>query len=196
VIVPLISPLPPPLRLPSAFRAQGLALRRARLADRAFERRLFGSARSDAAVLAGWPAPMRTPFLDRQFQFQTADYARAYPAAERSIVTTKRSAIGRLILDRSIAPWQVVDIALLPSWRGRGIGGMLLTAVLEAAGAAGAAVALTVEIGNPAQRLYRRLSFEVTGTEPPYHAMLWRHSAASPQAAGRPAPSDPRQAIS
>jgi ribosomal protein S18 acetylase RimI-like enzyme len=190
VIVPLTTHLPPPLRLPAPFGSQGFALRRARSADRAFERRLFESARTDAAVLAGWPAAMRTAFLDRQFQFQTAGYARAYPAAERSIVTARQSAIGRLILDRSIDPWQIVDIALLRSWRGRGIGGMLLSAVLEAAGATGIAVALTVEIGNAAQRLYERLGFEVTGTEPPYHAMLWQTSAAAPQVAEQQEPRD------
>ena len=167
----------PAIEMPAAFASNAYALRPAREADRDFERRLFETARTDTAVLAAWPPQTRKAFLDQQFEFQRVHYARAHPQAERLIVTLKGAPVGRLILDRVGAPWCIVDIALLPSARGRGLGGALLAAILQSAAWAGASLALNVEIGNPARRLYERLGFSVTATELPYHAMLWRPAA-------------------
>ena len=53
-------------------------------------------------------------------------------------------------------------IALLPEWRGRGIGGALLRALLEALARSGfRRASLSVQKANRAARLYGRLGFEV-----------------------------------
>ena len=164
----------PAILLPAAFASYGYGLRPARPADAPFERRLFESARPDAAVLAGWPASTRRAFLDQQFQFQTTHYAGEYPHAERRIVTAKGTPVGRLIVERAGLPWQIVDIALLPSSRRRGLGGAIIAALLAAATQAAVEVALTVEQGNPARRLYERLGFAAAAAAPPHLAMVWR----------------------
>jgi ribosomal protein S18 acetylase RimI-like enzyme len=71
-------------------------------------------------------------------------------------------------------PWQIVDIALVPASRRRGLGRALLSAVLAAATAAGATVSLSVEVGNPASGLYERLDFVPTGLADHYREMEWR----------------------
>ena len=54
-----------------------------------------------------------------------------------------------------------LSIAVLPGWRGRGVGGSLLRALMERARARGfAALSLSVNPDNPALRLYERLGFE------------------------------------
>ena len=53
----------------------------------------------------------------------------------------------------------MIDIALLPDHRGRGIGARLLRDVLHEATAAGLPVRLSVERSNPARSLYERLGF-------------------------------------
>jgi len=54
-----------------------------------------------------------------------------------------------------------LSIAVLPAWRGRGTGSSLLRGLLVDARTAGfAAVSLSVELDNPARRLYRDLGFE------------------------------------
>jgi ribosomal protein S18 acetylase RimI-like enzyme len=54
-----------------------------------------------------------------------------------------------------------VAIALLPGYRGRGIGSQLLACLLESARPHCAAVSLSVVAASPATRLYRRFGFEV-----------------------------------
>jgi GNAT superfamily N-acetyltransferase len=135
---------PPAFHLPAAVASAGYALRAATEADAAFERILFETARPDAAVLAAWPEAMRKPFLDQQFQFQSLHYRRSYPQAFRGVALAGDVPIGRLILDRGGEEWCVVDIALLPAFRGRGLGGALLRAIQAEAADAGAPVTLMV----------------------------------------------------
>lgn len=158
--------------------ARGLKLRAARVEDAAFERALFETARPDGALLsATLPDSAHATFLDHQFRFQTIHYARAHPEAVRLIVLAESGPIGRMIVDPGASGWRLVDIALLPSWRGGGIGSLLLRGVLHAAVRAGApGVALTVEFTNPARRLYERLGFSVVEEAVPGIAMEWRPS--------------------
>jgi ribosomal protein S18 acetylase RimI-like enzyme len=160
--------------MPAAFASQGYALRPAGAADAAFERILFETARPDAAFLAAWPDDVRKPFLDQQFHFQSVHYARSYPQAFRGIVLARDEPVGRLILDRGPDEWCVVDIALMPAWRRRGLGHALIEAIQTEAARARARVALMVDMSNPARRLYARLGFAVTAETPPNLAMVWQ----------------------
>ena len=165
---------PPAFELPAAFASQGIALRPATDADLAFQRVLFETARPDAALLAAWPEAARAPFLDQQFHFQTTHYARTHAEADRFIVVAKGRPIGRLIVDRAAAEWCIVDIALLPDWRGTGLGTVLLQKVQSAAAQARAScIQLTVEMHNPARRLYERLGFVAVEETIPNVIMTW-----------------------
>ena len=53
-----------------------------------------------------------------------------------------------------------LSIAVLPAWRGRGIGAALLGRLVQAAQPHYRALSLSVARDNPALRLYRRLGFE------------------------------------
>jgi ribosomal protein S18 acetylase RimI-like enzyme len=55
----------------------------------------------------------------------------------------------------------MVDIAILPPWRGRGVGGALLRALQDEARAAVRPLTIHVERMNPAMRLYERLGFRL-----------------------------------
>ena len=68
--------------------------------------------------------------------------------------------LGRLYVHRGGKAWLVLDVALLPQYRGEGIGTQLLRQVVTAANLAGKPVQIHVERMNPARRLYQRLGFE------------------------------------
>jgi ribosomal protein S18 acetylase RimI-like enzyme len=57
-----------------------------------------------------------------------------------------------------------LSIAVLPGYRGKGIGTELLTHLLAAAQTRYRGVSLNVAVDNPALRLYQRLGFQVVGT--------------------------------
>ena len=166
----------------AGFSARGLMLRPARGEDAPFLRTLFESARPDAAVLAQWPETVRRAFLDQQFEFQTVHYARIHPDAARLIIQAKNELIGRTILARSARDWSLVDIALMPPWRGQGIGTLLLQGIKSAAVETGTlAVRLSVDVRNPARRLYQRLGFVTAELEDGAAnvEMVWRTEAVS-----------------
>jgi GNAT superfamily N-acetyltransferase len=155
--------------------ALGVAWRPARDADMPFQRALFEAARPDVAILAAWPADTRRAFLDQQFRFQSVHYAREYADADWLIVEKGEAPIGRLIVSRAREEWLLIDIALLPPWRGQGTGTGLLRCLMGAARTAGTPILrLTVDANNPAQRLYRRLGFAITDEGFPNIQMAWR----------------------
>ena len=53
-----------------------------------------------------------------------------------------------------------LSIAVRPEYRGKGMGSRMLEALLLAAGQKFQRISLSVSIGNPAERLYRRFGFE------------------------------------
>jgi ribosomal protein S18 acetylase RimI-like enzyme len=63
-------------------------------------------------------------------------------------------------------------IALLPGYRGRGVGTALLGRLIEAARPSYPALALSVSAHNPAKRLYERLGFEVVEVREDDHPVM------------------------
>jgi ribosomal protein S18 acetylase RimI-like enzyme len=66
-----------------------------------------------------------------------------------------------------------MDIALLPEYRNRHIGGGLIREVLEEAHRERKRVSLHVEETNPAKGLYERMGFAVVGEVSFYQLMQW-----------------------
>jgi ribosomal protein S18 acetylase RimI-like enzyme len=67
--------------------------------------------------------------------------------------------VGRVYRATSDRTLYLLDIALVPEMRGRGVGTMLLGRLVAEADRDGLAMVLHVEPDNPAKRLYLRLGF-------------------------------------
>jgi ribosomal protein S18 acetylase RimI-like enzyme len=117
----------------------------------------------DAAALFGIFASTRPAevaalpeaLMRMQFEAQDQQYRAAYPDAAFDLVLEGETIVGRLYVDSAPERLHVIDIAILPEHRGRGIG----TALLEELFAAGKPVSLHVERSNRARTLYERLGF-------------------------------------
>lgn len=138
-----------------------VSLRPVTAADQDFVCALYASTRQQELAVTGWPQAQVDAFLLQQFQAQQQHYSRVYPQASHALIVVEEQPIGRLYLDQDSAQLRIVDIALLPDWCGRGIGGQLLRQLVKQASASGQAVRIHVERHNPALRLYQRLGFAV-----------------------------------
>ena len=143
-------------------------------ADIEFTARLYASTREEELRPVQWPEEQKALFLRQQFDAQRTHYRTNYDDAEYTIILENGQPIGRLYIHRQPEDVRVMDIALMPEHRGRGIGAMLMQNVLEVAGSEGKSVSIHVEIDNPAMRFYERLGFKQIDTYGVYHLMEWK----------------------
>ncbi|QOC22937.1 GNAT family N-acetyltransferase [Wenzhouxiangella sp. AB-CW3] len=130
-------------------------------ADETFLEALYGTTRADEMALVQWPEAQVRQFVGQQFRAQRAHYRRHYPGAAFLVVEKDGQPIGRLYLHTTGRELRLMDILLLPEWRGHGLGRQLLAAVVRMAMDASLPVTLHVEPFNPARRWYQRLGFEL-----------------------------------
>jgi GNAT superfamily N-acetyltransferase len=143
-------------------------------ADAPFLLEVYASTRQEELEVTGWPAEMREAFVRMQFNAQRQGYLAAFPRAEFAIILSGGHPVGRIVIDRSENGFLLVDIALLPAHRGRGIGTALVQGLLREAAAAHKPVRLSVIKGQRAYRLYQRLGFVKTGEDGLRDQMEWR----------------------
>lgn len=166
---------------PAALRARGIGLRAARDADLPWLRDLYASTRSAELAAVPWPEQAKRAFLDQQFALQHAHYLAHFADADFLIVETAQAPLGRLYLQRGAARHVLVDISLLPAWRGQGVGTALIAQAQALAAAAGCPLSLHVLHANPAaQRLYARLGFVPGDAGDSHLEMHWRAACAAP----------------
>ena len=146
------------------------SLRTARPEDQEFLFRLYATTRPEVSAL-GWAPQQLEAFLRMQFNAQQRWYQTAYPVSEHSIIVVNDAPAGRMLVSSGQDSVTLVDISLLPDYRRLGIGSTLIRALIETAAANGQAVTLQVLQTNPAQRLYQRLGFVVTGQDEMYLQM-------------------------
>jgi len=153
---------------------QEVALRPATPEDRAFLLSVYAAARAAELDQVTWPPGARETFLEMQFNAQDGEYHRLNPHASFDVVVVAGEPAGRLYVDRRPGELRVIDISLLPAFRGRGLGGALLAGLQAEAAAEGGVVSLQVDRFNPAARLYERLGFEQVEDLGVYRCLEWR----------------------
>jgi ribosomal protein S18 acetylase RimI-like enzyme len=110
----------------STLPRRAIAFRRCTDADVPFLRHLYGTTRDEELRLVPWTDDEKRQFLDMQFAAQKAHYEGHYPECEFLVIEFDGVAIGRLYIDRGDDDIRIADIALLPEFRGRGIGRRLM----------------------------------------------------------------------
>ena len=148
-------------------------LRRAAPRDEPFLRKVYSSTREEELAPLAWDAQSKRQFLDMQFNAQNGYYHEMYPNADYQIIEIEGQPAGRLYLDRRRDEIRIVDIALLPDFRGTGVGTSILNDILDEAVASKKMVRIHVEKFNPAMRLYERLGFTPTADRGVYLLMEW-----------------------
>ena len=146
---------------------QLVALQPATAADQPLLFRLFAEQRAQIFAAAGLDEQQVEAMLRSQFHFRTHSYAQQHPTAEdRILVTSTGERIGRLLIDWTGESARLIDIAILQSHQGIGIGTSILQQCLDEAAQRGCPLRLTVDRGNPAEHLYARMGFTPIGETP------------------------------
>jgi ribosomal protein S18 acetylase RimI-like enzyme len=158
-------------------------LRPATPADEAWQLAIYAGTRADEMALTGWPAAQCEAFVRQQHAAQQQHYAHHFPQSACQLILVGDEVAGRLWLDDRGDRLHILDIALLPAWRGRGLGTRCLQALAAEAGER--ALGIQVEIHNPARRLYERLGFIAEGEPHGLHQPMCR-----PAGARRPQPEE------
>ncbi|MFN8348460.1 MAG: GNAT family N-acetyltransferase [Spirosomataceae bacterium] len=124
-----------------------------------------GTRAEELALVPEWSDEDKKRFITQQFMAQHQYYREFYQGAELQMIVRDERPIGRLYIHWNYSPKEVriMDIALLPGHRGKGIGSQLLSAVLQKGSALGKTVTIHVEFNNPALHLYERLGFRKIG---------------------------------
>jgi ribosomal protein S18 acetylase RimI-like enzyme len=118
-----------------------------------------------------WDEATKRAFVEQQFTAQDAHWREHYRDTSWDVILVDGEPAGRLYVARWENEIRIVDIALLPGFRGRGLGTALLRDLMTEADAAGKPLSIHVETNNPARSLYDRLGFRPAGEHGVYVLM-------------------------
>lgn len=138
-----------------------ISLRPEQPEDQALVHLIYASTRAAELEIVPWSDARKEEFINMQFRLQTAHFRRNHPHASYDIILKDGTPVGRFYIAREADEARVLDIALLPDYRGQGIGTMLLRRLMAEAEEGRIPLRLHVERHNRARRLYERLGFRV-----------------------------------
>jgi ribosomal protein S18 acetylase RimI-like enzyme len=144
--------------------------------DNEFLYAVYASTRTEELAQVFWTSEQRERFLRQQFQAQDHSYHKNYAGAKFLIIVVDGADGGRLYVHRRPEEIRIMDVALLPMFRGQGIGTYLLKEYLREGQVSSRIVTIHVEVFNPALRLYQRLGFRQVEETGVYCLMEWRPS--------------------
>jgi GNAT superfamily N-acetyltransferase len=160
--------------------------RQVRSADRSFLVDVYASTREQELALVDWDEAQKRAFCEMQFSAQDVYYRDHYRNTTHQIVLVDGQQAGRLYVARRPDEIRIMDIALLPEFRGRGVGSALLAELRAEAAATSRPLRIHVERFNPALRLYERLGFVAIADRGVYLFLEWRPPGDAPTLSPEP----------
>ncbi len=136
-----------------------IELRQAEEKDDSFIETVYRSTREDELKLTQWTEQQKWAFIKMQSMAQLAEYKTKFPGAAFQVIIYKKQDVGRFYTWENEYEIRLIDITLLPQFRGKGIGTSLLQGLIKKSNKVQKKISLHVEPGNPALLLYRRLGF-------------------------------------
>jgi ribosomal protein S18 acetylase RimI-like enzyme len=157
-----------------------ISLRPARDGDEPFLKRVHEAARhwEFASLLQTGQEDLYYKIMAQQYDSQHRFYFANYGAAHYGVIQWTGQPVGRLYVDYRDAEVRVLEIAILPEYRGRGIGRIVMTGLCLEAAMRKKPVRLHVHYLSRAQRFYQQLGFREIALEGPDRLMEWHHQEA------------------
>jgi GNAT superfamily N-acetyltransferase len=124
-------------------------------------------------AMVDWDDAAKQQFLDMQHRAQAYHYQTHNPDADYMLILVDAVPAGRLYVERGGEHVDLLDIALLPPYRGRGIGGRLIQDLIDEARREQRPLRCHVERFNRAWDLYQRLGFRPIADAGMYAHLEW-----------------------
>jgi ribosomal protein S18 acetylase RimI-like enzyme len=120
---------------------------------------LYACEHSEELSRSGWKTPQQRSFFRWQAQVQEQHICRRHQHLDRRTICINGFSAGRILVDRPTDCYRIVDLSILPTFRNKGIGTMVLSAILTEAADAGVPVEFELGVESPAIKLCRRFGF-------------------------------------
>lgn len=152
-----------------------LTLRPEREKDQAFRYRLFCQSRPPEWDMVQIDPQAREHLMRHQFEAQTKSYRAQFPKARFDIIELDGEPIGRIVVDRPPDMIHLVDQAITPACRNKGLGTTIMRTLMDEVRERELPLRLMVGSSNdPSLRLYLRLGFVSIAATPMYIELEWR----------------------
>ena len=136
-----------------------IKLRLAAEKDNLFIESVYRSTREQELQLTNWTEEQKNTFILMQSMAQQAEYKAKFAGALFQVIEYKKKNAGRFYTWEGDEEIRLIDITLLPPYRGKGIGTMLLHELIKKSKKSKKKITLHVDPLNPALYLYNRLGF-------------------------------------
>lgn len=135
---------------------------------------LYVRTREHEVASWGWTYQQMQDFLEMQWMMQRHSYQAQFPSARDFLIVPEDVPVGRCLIDINNVRLHLIDFAVLPASRGRGIGSAVLELLKRCATRHGVPLRLSVSCSNPAQHLYRSAGFEEISRTETHLGMQWQ----------------------
>lgn len=144
---------------------------------------IYVSSRAEELKSVPWTDEVRRAFLESQFQAQNRHYFSEYPQGSFNLIELENQTVGRLYKTELDDEIRILDITILPGFRSRGIGTLLLSEILADGEIRQKPVSIYIETYNPSRTLFSRLGFQSVSDDGVY--CLWKKMPAEKNLTGK-----------
>lgn len=127
--------------------------------DGLFIESVYRSTREAELNITQWSELQKNSFIIMQSMAQLAAYRTKFPEAVYQVIVFNKEDAGRFYTWENENEIRLIDITLLPKFRGKGIGSTLLKELIKKSNKVQKKISLHVEPTNTALHLYGRLGF-------------------------------------
>ena len=127
--------------------------------DDSFIETVYRSTREEELNFTNWGEQQKQAFIRMQSMAQLAEYKTKFPGAAFQVIVYKKRDAGRFYTWENDNEIRLIDITLLPPFKGKGIGTFLLGELIKKSYSVEKKISLHVEPNNRALQLYSRLGF-------------------------------------
>lgn len=142
---------------------------------------VYGSTREQEMAMVPWTAEQKEAFIRSQLSAQLHHYRAEYPNAEYSIILFEDQPVGRVYVDRRVTEIRIMDITLLPAYRGKRISSPIICRLKDEAAACGKELSINLDKLSQSHSIFERFGFkatENTGDDTSFHVLYaWQPGA-------------------